>query len=108
VKRICILGAGSWGTALSIALASRFDEVRLWARDAGQAERLDKQRENTRYLPGFGLPDVVRVSHDLEKSLANVGLSPERSSIALPARGNNARNEIYAGPRTRFERHQRN
>jgi len=74
VKRICILGAGSWGTALSIALASRFDEVRLWARDAGQAERLDKQRENTRYLPGFGLPDVVRVSHDLEKSLANSDL----------------------------------
>ena len=74
MKRICILGAGSWGTALSIALASRFDEVRLWARDAGQAERLDKQRENTRYLPGFGLPDVVRVSHDLEKSLANVDL----------------------------------
>ena len=74
MKRICILGAGSWGTALSIALASRFDEVRLWARDAGQAERLDKQRENTRYLPGFGLPDVVRVSHDLEKSLANSDL----------------------------------
>jgi glycerol-3-phosphate dehydrogenase (NAD(P)+) len=46
----------------------------LWARDARQAERLDKQRENTRYLPGFGLPDVVRVSHDLEKSLANVDL----------------------------------
>ncbi len=74
MKRICILGAGSWGTALSIALASRFDEVRLWARDAAQAERLDKQRENTRYLPGFQLPDVVRVSHDLEKSLANVDL----------------------------------
>ena len=70
MKRICVLGAGSWGTALAMAVAPRFSEVRLWARDAGQAERLERERENARYLAGFRLPEVLAVSHDLEKCLA--------------------------------------
>ncbi len=69
MKHLCILGAGSWGTALAIALAPRFAEVRLWARDAAQAERIAKARENERYLSGFRLPDAVSVSNDLERSL---------------------------------------
>ena len=72
MKRICILGAGSWGTALSIALAPRFEDVRLWARDPAQATQLAHERENVRYLAGFRLPDSVGISHDLEKSLAGV------------------------------------
>ncbi len=77
MTRLCILGAGSWGTALAIALGSRFEEVHLWARAAGQAELLAKERENARYLSGFRLPDAVSVSHDLQKSLndADVVLS---------------------------------
>jgi glycerol-3-phosphate dehydrogenase (NAD(P)+) len=72
VKRLCVLGAGSWGTALAIALAPRFEEVRLWARDARQAERIARERENARYLGGFRLPDVVSVSHDLTRCLDKV------------------------------------
>ncbi len=34
LSRLAVLGAGSWGTALAIALAPRFDSVGLWARDA--------------------------------------------------------------------------
>ena len=66
------MGAGSWGSALAIALAPRFEEVRLWARDAAQATLLTQQRENARYLPGFRLPDQVTVSHDLQKVLGGV------------------------------------
>lgn len=72
-KRLAVLGAGSWGTALSIALASRFEAVALWARDPDRAHELGRLRENSRYLPGFRLPDQVTVSNDLAKTLADAG-----------------------------------
>ena len=72
-RRLAILGAGSWGTALAIALAPRFETVALWARDPERARELDELRENSRYLPGFRLPNQVAVSNDLAKTLANAG-----------------------------------
>ncbi len=68
-NRLAILGAGSWGTALAIVLAPRFDVVRLWARRAEQAERLQAERQNQLYLPGFRFPDNVRVGADLAEAL---------------------------------------
>ncbi|HMF79057.1 MAG TPA: NAD(P)H-dependent glycerol-3-phosphate dehydrogenase [Bryobacteraceae bacterium] len=70
MKRLAVLGAGSWGTALAIALAPRFEEIRLWARDPAKAREMATMRENRIYLPGFRLPDGIRVSHELADSLA--------------------------------------
>ena len=70
MKRLAVLGAGSWGTALAIALTPRFEEVRLWARAAEQAAAIGRARENARYLGGFRLPDAVSVTHCLEESLS--------------------------------------
>lgn len=72
MKRIGVLGAGSWGTALAIALTPRFAEIRLWTRSVEQAEALSEERQNARYLPGFRLPEAVTVSHDLAASLEDV------------------------------------
>ena len=63
--RLGVLGAGSWGTALAIALAPRFETVQLWARDAERAFKIETSRRNERYLPGFRLPDNVRVTAEL-------------------------------------------
>lgn len=68
--KIAMLGAGAWGTALAMAAASRHD-VLLWARDADQADRLRRQRENARYLPGVPLPAALRISADLQDALAH-------------------------------------
>lgn len=73
-KLLTILGAGSWGTALSIVLAPRFDEVRLWARRPEQAERLKVERQNHLYLPGFRFPDNVSVGNNLADSLRGAGV----------------------------------
>lgn len=59
--KICILGAGAWGTAMAVNAAGRHD-VTLWARDAAQAEAISAARENTRYLPGIVLPVPLRVA----------------------------------------------
>jgi glycerol-3-phosphate dehydrogenase (NAD(P)+) len=74
VKRLAVLGAGSWGTALAIALAPRFEQVFLWARDAAQANVIAWQRENARYLAGFPLPGHVRIAHDLQNAIAGADI----------------------------------
>lgn len=60
--RIAVLGAGAWGTALACSAAGAHD-VRLWARDAAQAEALQRERTNPRYLPGVVLPAPLTVTH---------------------------------------------
>ena len=73
---IAILGAGSWGTALAIHLARArpAPALRLWARDAAEAQALATARENVRYLPGAPLPPAVRVGAALPEMLANASL----------------------------------
>ena len=72
MTRIAILGAGSWGTALSVVLsrARKPHEISLWARNAKLAETLQRQRENKTYLAGVQLPDDIRATHDMAKALA--------------------------------------
>jgi glycerol-3-phosphate dehydrogenase (NAD(P)+) len=62
--RVGVLGGGAWGTALAIAAAGRHD-VRLWARDAGQAQQMREQRCNARYLPEVPLPEALFVESSL-------------------------------------------
>ncbi len=71
MKRIAIIGAGSWGTALALAAARAGNEVRLWAHSAQVAENLRSQRENQIYLPGFLLADSVLPTNDLAEALAD-------------------------------------
>jgi glycerol-3-phosphate dehydrogenase (NAD(P)+) len=67
---LAIIGAGSWGSALAIALGPRFPRIRLWVYEADLAERLAVTRENDVYLPGFRLPDNVEPAPELERALA--------------------------------------
>jgi len=61
VKRIAVLGAGAWGTALAAVLSARH-AVTLWARDAAQAEAISRARRNQRYLPEIELPAQLAVT----------------------------------------------
>jgi glycerol-3-phosphate dehydrogenase (NAD(P)+) len=71
LNELAIIGAGSWGTALAIALAPRFNRVRLWAYDPGLAESIRATRENAVYLPGFTLPANVGATSDLATAAQN-------------------------------------
>ncbi len=70
--RLVVLGAGAWGTALAINAAQR-QPVLLWARDAAQATRMQAERENARYLPGFPLPPDLRITADAAEAQAVAG-----------------------------------
>jgi glycerol-3-phosphate dehydrogenase (NAD(P)+) len=72
MTRIAILGAGSWGTALSVVLsrARKTHEISLWAHNAGFAETLQTQRESNVYLEGVRLPAGIRVTNEIPAALA--------------------------------------
>lgn len=71
-KRIAVLGAGSWGTALGALLAANGSEVRLWARDCEQAAAIERQHQNPRYLPGVDLPETLTAGCDLAEAVEGV------------------------------------
>ena len=71
--KTAILGAGAWGTAFAVALATRHT-VTLWARDPAQANAIGTARRNQRYLPEVVLPAAVRVTADLDESISDAGL----------------------------------
>src|SRR3954447_14934127 len=71
MSKVCVLGAGSWGTAFSLVLADAGNDVTLWARREEVCETINQRRENTDYLPGVELPTTVVATHDTEKALAD-------------------------------------
>lgn len=72
-QQLAILGAGSWGTALAIVLAPRFEKVHLWAHEADLVARMAQTRENDLFLPGFALPANVFPCSVLKQALVGVG-----------------------------------
>ncbi|HCO43786.1 MAG TPA: glycerol-3-phosphate dehydrogenase [Gammaproteobacteria bacterium] len=67
---LAVLGAGSWGTALAIALARRGHAVRLWTRSAADAAAMNALRVNARYLPDLVLPTGVTATAALDAAVA--------------------------------------
>jgi glycerol-3-phosphate dehydrogenase (NAD(P)+) len=59
--RATVIGAGSFGTALAVLLARGGLRTTLQTRTAEQAESIERERENSRYLPGVELPAQLRV-----------------------------------------------
>ncbi|HZT39453.1 MAG TPA: NAD(P)H-dependent glycerol-3-phosphate dehydrogenase [Bryobacteraceae bacterium] len=100
-RTLAIAGGGSWGSALSIALAPRFERIRLWVYEPDLARRMQSGRENDVYLPGFAIPDHVLVTHDLEEAATGadiiLGVMPSQH-----ARGVYERMLPYVGRSTCF------
>lgn len=67
-KKIAVLGAGSWGTAVAIHLALGGHEVTLWGRDEGQIEAINKTCFNDKYLPKIKLPSNLKATYLLNEA----------------------------------------
>jgi glycerol-3-phosphate dehydrogenase (NAD(P)+) len=83
MSAIAVLGAGSWGTALSVHLAREGRTVRLWARDAHLAAQASVARGNPRYLPGVLLPPGVSPTSSLAAALEGAAFV----IVAVPSHG---------------------
>ena len=70
MSEIAIIGAGAWGTALSIVLGRKgTHQVRLWAHEEEVCESITQQRVNEKFLPGQPIPACVTACNDLAEAL---------------------------------------
>lgn len=69
MKRIAIIGAGSWGTALAVMAARAGHDVQLWARNSDIIRSINQQHVNSRYLTSVQIPIAVFATGDLAAAL---------------------------------------
>jgi len=70
---ILVLGAGAWGTALSIHLATNH-QITLWTRSKDHLDEMIQQRMNQRYLPGYNLPESIQLTARLDSAIRQIEL----------------------------------
>jgi glycerol-3-phosphate dehydrogenase (NAD(P)+) len=70
--KIAFIGAGSWGTALSVVANDNHHDVRLWARNPEYIKIIQETRSNPKYLKDFTLPDDILVTSDIKVCLKDV------------------------------------
>jgi glycerol-3-phosphate dehydrogenase (NAD(P)+) len=74
MKRITVIGAGSWGTALSVMAARAGNKVNIWARNQSVARAINTNHLNGTYLPDILLPDEVRATTNFAEALEGAEL----------------------------------
>ncbi len=65
-----VIGAGSWGTAIAVSLASGGNDVVLWGRNRVSMNETSETRENKKYLPGVIIPESVQITSDLKYAVS--------------------------------------
>ena len=71
MANVGILGAGSWGTALSILLSDNGHQVTIWSIDKEEVKMLQTKREHTAKLPGVKLPESMVITDSLEEGIVD-------------------------------------
>jgi glycerol-3-phosphate dehydrogenase (NAD(P)+) len=75
MSEIAIIGAGAWGTALSIVLGrKRSHRVRLWIHEREVYDSIAQHRVNQKFLPDQPIPDCVVPCHTLPEALAGAAI----------------------------------
>ncbi|MCD8158099.1 MAG: NAD(P)H-dependent glycerol-3-phosphate dehydrogenase [Clostridiales bacterium] len=65
MKKITVIGSGSWGTALACTLSKNGHNVMLWSFLEREAENLKRDGENKEFLPGVKIPDNIKITTDI-------------------------------------------
>jgi glycerol-3-phosphate dehydrogenase (NAD(P)+) len=75
VSEIAIIGAGAWGTAISVVLGRKhMHNVRLWAHEPEVCQSIQSRHENDLFLPGQKIPETVVATNSLQTALAGAGI----------------------------------
>ena len=75
MAKVNVLGAGSWGTALSLLLHKNGHQVKLWSALENEVKMLNEKREHESKLPGVRIPEEVEITTDLEGCLRDVDVA---------------------------------
>ena len=71
MTRVAVLGAGSWGTTLANLLATKGEDVRLWAYEPEVVEAVNRSAENPIFLPGVRLSAHIRALSDPQEAVTD-------------------------------------
>jgi glycerol-3-phosphate dehydrogenase (NAD(P)+) len=70
-KKVAVLVAGSWGTALARVLADNGNDVMLWTRNVDQADQINRERRNVKFLPDAVLPDGITATTHMSLAISD-------------------------------------
>ena len=70
MKKICIIGSGSWGAALAIHAAKMGHEVNLWSYAKDEADMINNEHK-CKFLPMATIPESVKCTTDIEKAVTD-------------------------------------
>ena len=70
IEKAAVLGAGSWGTALAIALGERGLDVSLFGNEPTIVDEINSAHTNETYLPGVALPERIRATLEIGDAAA--------------------------------------
>lgn len=68
-RKLAVIGAGSWGTAISQVMAINGYSVFLWARRTQLCDEINTQHTNSRFIPGITLSDGIKASNSFKDVL---------------------------------------
>lgn len=69
MANIGVLGAGSWGTALSVLLHDNGNQVTIWSIDSAEVEMLSKEREHKTKLPGVQISEEIQITGEIQEAI---------------------------------------
>lgn len=75
IKKIGVVGAGSWGTALAVTLSGKGHQVKVWDLDDALLADMERTRENGKYLPGISFGGNLSVVRELEEALKDIEIA---------------------------------
>jgi len=97
-KRVSVVGAGAWGTAIACQVARQGHDAVLWGLESEVADEINQQRRNSVYLPEAPLPEGIRATDDLVAAVAGADVvvlvppSKHLRAVASQLRGTLTRN----------------
>lgn len=69
MANVGVLGAGSWGTALSLLLHDNGHQVTIWSIDDKEVAMLNEKREHELKLPGIKIPEDMVITGNMEEAI---------------------------------------
>lgn len=108
-KKVAVLGAGSWGTALASVLAENAYKVALWSRNSEHVSEMVRTRSNPKYLPRVKFPATIDPTSGMEEAIAGaeaiIFATPSHAirEVATRAAGHVKRNQLVVHATKGFE-----